>query len=428
MKQRNKLAFGAMLVALIGFSAGSVYAQDALMTKQKPYPPSPPSQCPPTNFQNGHCPPPKIPVCPQPECPTGKCFPDIKPGECWSQCIYPARFKTVYNPVDNCFQCPTPVVKQDGVKTTTINVVTQLPWKWYPTKCVMKPSGKMHYKKVKDAEWGRVRIKDCIPSHTPPQPVCQTDWRTIQIPYWKPVGVPGQTTNTSIPVNHHLVWEDMYRKDVPCPPDDIAKGMKDCSSVCNEVRDKTWQTMIPGTKCVDNKCRFRKERTTVTVKYPVKVCTAPPPSSTCNTKTVKVMLQPPIYKPFPIMEKDCVAGAPVIVPGQKGPVTVEVPKYRKICLAPPPAGKTCVANKVQACKPVLVWRQEAICQDDGKNHTGIISKVQVALTQAGFNPGPVNGMLTDQTRQAIRDFQQEKGLAQGGTLTKETVEALGIYQ
>ena len=69
-----------------------------------------------------------------------------------------------------------------------------------------------------------------------------------------------------------------------------------------------------------------------------------------------------------------------------------------------------------------------MCLNDGMNHTGLLSKVQAALIQAGFNAGPINGMLTDQTQQAIRDFQQAKGLAQGGNLTKETVEALGIYE
>ncbi len=426
--KKNKLAFGAMLTALIGFSAGSVYAQDTMMKQKMPYPPYP-TACPLTNFQNGHCPPPPPPPqCKQPECPTGKCSPDIKPGECWSQCIYPAQFRTVYKPVDVCFQCPTPVVKQDGFKTITIEAYTQLPWEWYPTKCVIKPSNKVQYKKVKPAEYGYVKIKDCIESNKPPQPICKTDWRTIQIPYWKPVGISGTTINTSILIKHHLTWEDLYRKKIPCSPDDIAKGMKDCSSVCNEIKGKTWQTEVPGQKCVDNKCRFKNEKISIAVKYPVKVCMSLPPSNNCNSKTVKVMINPPVYQAFPIMEKVCVAGPPVTMPGQKGPIPVNVPNYKKMCLAPPPAGKRCVENKVQACKPVLVWRQEAMCQNDGMDHTGIISKVQTALVQAGFNAGPINGMLTDQTRQAIRDFQKAKGLAEGGTLTKETVEALGIYE
>ena len=56
----------------------------------------------------------------------------------------------------------------------------------------------------------------------------------------------------------------------------------------------------------------------------------------------------------------------------------------------------------------------------------IISSVQQSLTNAGFNPGPTDGMSGPRTVAAINDFQNQNNLAGGGQLTKETLRALGV--
>ncbi len=52
-------------------------------------------------------------------------------------------------------------------------------------------------------------------------------------------------------------------------------------------------------------------------------------------------------------------------------------------------------------------------------------RVQQALVNAGYNPGPVDGISGPRTLQAIKNFQQENNLA-AGELTKETLRALGV--
>lgn len=55
----------------------------------------------------------------------------------------------------------------------------------------------------------------------------------------------------------------------------------------------------------------------------------------------------------------------------------------------------------------------------------LINRVQRALVNAGYNPGPVDGISGPRTLAAIKNFQQDNNLAAGG-LTKETLRALGV--
>ncbi|MCL7421986.1 MAG: peptidoglycan-binding protein [Methylobacter sp.] len=54
-----------------------------------------------------------------------------------------------------------------------------------------------------------------------------------------------------------------------------------------------------------------------------------------------------------------------------------------------------------------------------------VRKIQQALLDAGFNPGPVDGLIGPKTMTALESFQKQKGLAVGH-ITKETLQALGI--
>jgi peptidoglycan hydrolase-like protein with peptidoglycan-binding domain len=55
----------------------------------------------------------------------------------------------------------------------------------------------------------------------------------------------------------------------------------------------------------------------------------------------------------------------------------------------------------------------------------MVSKIQSALMQAGYNPGPIDGVMGSQTHTAIKSYQKQKGFAEGD-LTYETIESLGI--
>lgn len=55
----------------------------------------------------------------------------------------------------------------------------------------------------------------------------------------------------------------------------------------------------------------------------------------------------------------------------------------------------------------------------------IMRKVQQALVNAGFNPGPVDGVSGAKTVSAIESFQKQNGIP-AGKITKKTLRALGV--
>jgi peptidoglycan hydrolase-like protein with peptidoglycan-binding domain len=55
-----------------------------------------------------------------------------------------------------------------------------------------------------------------------------------------------------------------------------------------------------------------------------------------------------------------------------------------------------------------------------------VRHAQERLMSEGFNPGPVDGRLGQQTRQGLMDFQQSKGLEPSGQLDPLTIAALGL--
>ena len=55
-----------------------------------------------------------------------------------------------------------------------------------------------------------------------------------------------------------------------------------------------------------------------------------------------------------------------------------------------------------------------------------IMKVQQALKDDGFYSGPVDGLLRQSTREAIRSFQQAKHLSVTGTVDGATTRELGL--
>jgi len=54
-----------------------------------------------------------------------------------------------------------------------------------------------------------------------------------------------------------------------------------------------------------------------------------------------------------------------------------------------------------------------------------VRKIQKALLDAGFNPGPADGRIGPKTMAALESFQKQKNLATG-QITKETLQALDV--
>jgi len=55
-----------------------------------------------------------------------------------------------------------------------------------------------------------------------------------------------------------------------------------------------------------------------------------------------------------------------------------------------------------------------------------ISKIQHALRDAGYHVGGVDGEWGPNTRQALKDFQEDQGMAATGRLNRRVISALGL--
>lgn len=82
-----------------------------------------------------------------------------------------------------------------------------------------------------------------------------------------------------------------------------------------------------------------------------------------------------------------------------------------------------VTEKVKVADEHVNW-EEVLCDSSVTEST--VSDIQQALVSAGFDPGPINGLVGEQTIAALNDFQTRKGLTVTTYLTVETVESLGI--
>ncbi|CAN5276208.1 hypothetical protein BH10PSE7_BH10PSE7_23480 [soil metagenome] len=56
-----------------------------------------------------------------------------------------------------------------------------------------------------------------------------------------------------------------------------------------------------------------------------------------------------------------------------------------------------------------------------------IRRVQTALSELGYAPGAISGKLSDPTREAIRQFELDRGMAPSGTVSEKLMAELARY-
>jgi hypothetical protein len=56
-----------------------------------------------------------------------------------------------------------------------------------------------------------------------------------------------------------------------------------------------------------------------------------------------------------------------------------------------------------------------------------IRQIQIALTNAGYNPGAIDGKMGKQTKEALKAFQKANNLTSDGRPGKKTWDLLGPY-
>ena len=114
----------------------------------------------------------------------------------------------------------------------------------------------------------------------------------------------------------------------------------------------------------------------------------------------------------------------VVVPEQLGTRTVRRladPGSARRIQIPAQTGTTTVRELVEPSR--LEWRP-VLCET---NMTpDVIRRVQQALMDNGFNPGPATGRLNRETIDALNAYQRAKNLPEDRYLNMETVRALGV--
>ena len=81
-----------------------------------------------------------------------------------------------------------------------------------------------------------------------------------------------------------------------------------------------------------------------------------------------------------------------------------------------------VSKRTRLTEARYEWRP-VLCETNVTND--VVSRLQSELAKEGYSPGGIDGMLGKGTLSAIKQYQKDRDLAQGG-ITIETIEALGV--
>ena len=90
-----------------------------------------------------------------------------------------------------------------------------------------------------------------------------------------------------------------------------------------------------------------------------------------------------------------------------------------------PAEYTSISEKRLVSEGGFTVWTEILCAERQTNSK--VSSVQRALAAAGYNPGPIDGVMGLKTQTALKQYQQDKGLPMGN-LNLETLNSLGVSQ
>ena len=96
------------------------------------------------------------------------------------------------------------------------------------------------------------------------------------------------------------------------------------------------------------------------------------------------------------------------------------PEYDRT--TPTPARYQTVSRRIKVTEDNMEWK-EVLCETN-MTESKVID-IQRALTGAGFNPGPIDGIIGEQTMAAVNDFQKANNLTASEYLTIDTLVALG---
>ena len=96
------------------------------------------------------------------------------------------------------------------------------------------------------------------------------------------------------------------------------------------------------------------------------------------------------------------------------------PEYQRN--TPVPARFQTISKRIKVTEDHMEWK-EVLCETNMTESK--VSDIQRALTAAGFNPGPIDGIIGEQTMAAVNNFQKANNLTASEYMTIDTLVALG---
>jgi peptidoglycan hydrolase-like protein with peptidoglycan-binding domain len=96
---------------------------------------------------------------------------------------------------------------------------------------------------------------------------------------------------------------------------------------------------------------------------------------------------------------------------------------------PPAAAQQAQSNQTGAAQPASAASSGELDMNAVPNlNPDGVRQVQQALQKKGFDPGPIDGILGPQTKEAVRKFQDFFGIKASGEIDNQTLYALGETQ
>jgi hypothetical protein len=333
---------------------------------------------------------------------------NAKPGECYSRCIAPAKYKTVTEKV---------LVRPASERIVPIPGK----YRWVRKRVIAKEASERIETVPPRFEDRTVRVLVRPASVQLKVIPARYETRQEQV-----VVKPASTRNITTPPVFKTVKQRILvqaastkwiRTAVPCSTDDVKLGLTDCETLCLIETPAMYKTVIRKvlvTPASQRTVTIPAEFETVTKTVVAEPARTVEETIPAEYKTIRktVMVEPAKTRKIPI---------PPEYKTIRVKQVVQEPGERRV---PVPAKYENVTKRVKVSNSKIVWRA-VVCEGQMKDNQ--VVQVQRALAQEGFDPGPVDGNYSQQTQQALRAYQRAKGLPEGGGMTIETLESLGIY-
>ncbi|WP_446009297.1 peptidoglycan-binding domain-containing protein [Candidatus Electrothrix sp.] len=384
---------------------------------------------------------------------------NVQPGECYSRCLAPAVYEDVEEEIEiapamertEIIPAEYEWVEEQVVAKEASEEIKVIPakYEWVDEQVVVKEASEEV--KVIPARYEWQEVEEVVKEETEELKAIPAvyAWREGQV-----MVSPEITTVTITDPGYDEVKEQVLvkapsakwiKKATHCTPEDIKQGLTDCDTLCYVSVPAMYKTVVkkvPG-DCAGGGPECREEVVIPAEYKPVRTKVVVEPARTetitvpAEYRTVRkqVLVEPARTETITIPAEYRTVRKKVMVEPARTEVvqipaeykTVRVKKLVKEAeekVVQVPAEYKTIVKQVKVSDSKVVWRP-ALCEDEAVDSK--IRALQSALSQNGFYTGPINGVLTQETNEAIRAYQVESGLPQGGGMTLETLESLGIY-